>query len=194
MKVEQLARLAGLRIEDVVSAVLGARRGHGSRLHPRPLLDTNPPRPTTPTSEPLLATMLGCATYHDVHREVDRWVIARVLDEARGNISHAAQRLCVSRRTLRQRWARARALAPGHAAPTPSPARAPTGDAATLAPPSLAAMLDDGHTYAEIRDAVDRWLIGNTLARADGNVTHAARNLGIVRKQVRERWARVRPQ
>lgn len=194
MKVEQLARLVGLRIEDVVAVVLGGTRGQKNlhRLHA--IVSTDTKRSTTPSSEPPLAAMLGRATYHDVHRAVDRWVIARVLDEERGNISHAAHRLRVSRRTLRQRWARVRELPPGHAAPPSPPALAPASGTREHAPPSLGELLDRGRTYAEIRDAVDRWLIGNTLARADGNVTHAARHLGIVRKQVRERWARVRPQ
>jgi DNA-binding NtrC family response regulator len=192
MKVAQLARLVGLRIEDVVAVVLGDTRGPGALHRLRPIVDTDTTRLGPPSSEPPLAAMLGHATYHDVHRAVDRWLIARVLDEERGNISHAAHRLRVSRRTLRQRWARVRELPPRHAAPPP--ATALPGGTREHAPPSLTELLDQGRTYAEIRDAVDRWLIGNTLARAEGNVTHAARHLGIVRKQVRERWARVRPQ
>lgn len=193
MKVEQLARLVGLRIEDVVATVLGGPRLGPHQHRVRPSVDTDTKRPTAASSEPPLAAMLGRATYHDVHRAVDRWLLTRVLEEERGNISHAAQRLRVSRRTLRQRWARVRDRPVGHAAPSATPVNGSPSPSPELAPPSLAVLLARGHAYAEIRDAVDRWLIGNTLARAHGNVTHAARQLGIVRKQVRERWTRVGP-
>lgn len=195
MKVEQLARFVGLGIEDVVAVILGAPRAHREQHRVRPTVVVPPSPPAATSGEPLRAAMVGHATYHDVHRVVDRWLLTRVLDEERGNVSHAAQRLRVSRRTLRERWARVRDRA---AAPAPAPAPAEAENeapgATAEAPPSLGELLARGRTYAEIRDAVDRWLIGGTLAGEHGNVSRTARRLGIVRKQVRERWARVRPQ
>lgn len=190
MKVEQLARFVGLGIEDVVAAVLGVPRAHRDQHRERPSSSVPLAPPAAASGEPLRAAMLGHASYHDVHRTVDRWLLTRVLDEERGNVSHAAQRLRVSRRTLRERWARVRDLS---VATAPAAASEASG-AATDAPPALGELLARGRTYAEIRDAVDRWLIGGTLASEHGNVSRTARRLGIVRKQVRERWARVRPQ
>jgi DNA-binding NtrC family response regulator len=195
MKVEQLARLVGLDVEELVAVVVGTPQV-GARARARPASVRTPTvappiASVTPTGEPPLAAMFGRASYRDLHRAVDRWVLARVLDEEGGNVSHAASRLHVSRRTLRERWARARDFQPK--APLASGDSQPTGPDG-LEPPSLTEVLVKGGKYADIRNAVDLWLIGGTLAREQGNVTRTAQSLGIARKQVRERWARVRPQ
>ena len=58
--------------------------------------------------------------------------------------------------------------------------------------PSVLAVLANGGDYRRIRDTVDRWLLGATLAREHGNITRAARSLGMSRKDLRARWNRVR--
>jgi DNA-binding NtrC family response regulator len=140
--------------------------------------------------EPPLAAMFGYVTHHELHRVVDRWLLGRVLHEEGDNVSHAAKRLGISRRTLREH--RDRASDPsvdpwttGGALP-----HEPLPDAPT--PPSLGAVLERGGSYRDVRKAVDRWLIGGTLAREQNNVTWASRSLGMSRKDLRARWARVR--
>jgi DNA-binding NtrC family response regulator len=189
MKVEQLAHVVGLGIEDVVAAILGGPRNRRARPPERAVATHEAAPPSRLGGEPPLAAMLGRASYHEVHRAIDRWLLARVLDEERGNVSHAAGRLRVSRRTLRERWARVRDRPDGAGSWTDEP----PDPVSAAAPPSLTELLDQRRTYAEIRDAVDLWLIGGTLTREGGNVSRTARSLGIVRKQVRERWSRVRP-
>lgn len=204
MKVEQLARLVGLGVEELVVLVVGARPT-GPEVTNRPAAAAPPPartrtrrstseRATPPepaaagaTAEPPLAAMLGQVTHRELHRVVDRWLLGRVLAEEGGNVSHAATRLGISRRTLREhrhrasdpavdRWVTAAAL------PAPD----------VPEPPSLGEVLARGGSYRDVRKAVDRWLIGSTLAREDGNVTRTASSLGMSRKDLRARWARVR--
>jgi DNA-binding protein Fis len=47
-------------------------------------------------------------------------------------------------------------------------------------------------TFAEVEAIVDRWVLGRVLEAYGGNVTHAAARLGISRRRLRTRWARVR--
>jgi DNA-binding NtrC family response regulator len=209
MKVEQLARLAGLGVEELVATVMAAgpdvsapparvsngtpaptrtraRRAQSAREATTP--DPSPVAAPTPY-EPPLAAMFGHVTHRELHRVVDRWLLERVLAEEGGNVSHAASRLGISRRTLREHRVRASdpsvdrwALAADRAADAPD----------VPAPPSLAAVLTGGGSYRDIRKSVDRWLIGGTLAREHGNVTRTASSLGMSRKDLRARWARVR--
>jgi DNA-binding NtrC family response regulator len=133
--------------------------------------------------------MFGHLTHHELHRVVDRWLLGRVLREEGDNVSHAAKRLGISRRTLREH--RDRALDRSvDAWMTSTPPHAASAD--TPPPPSLTTVLEGGGTYRDVRKAVDRWLIGGTLAREQNNVTWAARSLGMSRKDLRARWARVR--
>lgn len=85
-------------------------------------------------------------------------------------------------------------------AATPRPALAPQGSGARaeLAQPmptrSQLPLFDGepGPTLKEIHDALDRWLIGEALEQTHDNITHVADRLGIGRKRVRARWAKVR--
>lgn len=206
MKVEQLARFAGIEVASLVHIVLGAS------AHPEPSGRNGTSRPTTTarattappngrasrraparasagSDEPPLAAMFGHLTHHELHRVVDRWLLGRVLREEDDNVSHAAKRLGISRRTLREH--RDRARDPGvDAWMSGTPPHAASAD--TPQPPSLTAVLEGGGSYRDVRKVVDRWLIGGTLAREQNNVTWAARSLGMSRKDLRARWARVR--
>jgi DNA-binding NtrC family response regulator len=135
--------------------------------------------------------MFGRVTHRELHRVVDRWLLGRVLAEEGDNVSHAAQRLGISRRTLREHRDRAREPSVGRWLADGAPRHAASPDVPE--PPSLGAVLDRGGRYRDVRKAVDRWLIGGTLAQQQGNVTWAARSLGMSRKDLRARWARVRP-
>lgn len=204
MKVEQLARLVGVGVADIVAVVLGAPASR-PRAPARPAgarrpTTTAPPRatsseartstaPARAATEPPLAAMFGNVTHHELHRVVDRWLLGRVLGEEGDNVSHAAKRLGISRRTLREHRDRSHdpqvdawmSGTPQHAASSDAPP-----------PPSLSAVVEAGGTYRDVRAAVDRWLLGSTLEREQGNVTWAARSLGMSRKDLRARWARVR--
>lgn len=205
MKVEQLARFVGIEVAALVDVVLGApsspapsgrngtsrsttARATPERANGRASLRTVA-RASADTNEPPLAAMFGHLTHHELHRVVDRWLLGRVLREEGDNVSHAAKRLGISRRTLREHRDRARdpgvdawmSSAPPHEASADTPP-----------PPSLSTVLEGGGSYRDVRKAVDRWLIGGTLAREQNNVTWAARSLGMSRKDLRARWARVR--
>jgi DNA-binding NtrC family response regulator len=54
-----------------------------------------------------------------------------------------------------------------------------------LVGPSLAELLERGATHREIHRVVDRWIVEQTLAAADGNVTHSARSVGVSRRVLR---------
>lgn len=204
MKVEQLARLVGVGVTEVVAVVLGSPPARlrapttpagASRptTTATPRATTSGPRTTTApapaATEPPLAAMFGQVTHHELHRVVDRWLLGRVLGEESDNVSHAAKRLGISRRTLREHRDRSHdpqvdawmSGTPPHAASSDAPP-----------PPSLSAVVEAGGTYRDVRAAVDRWLLGSTLEREQGNVTWAARSLGMSRKDLRARWARVR--
>lgn len=211
MKVERLARLVGLRVDELVATVMDARPGPGpsgttpaikpapAKVHRAPT-DAGPPAPTataepvaevvaTPSSEPPLAAMFGQLTHRELHRVVDRWLLGRVLAEEDGNVSHAAQRLGISRRTLREHRDRAQDPSVDRWA-TRAQSMASVADVPE--PPSLSPLLTSGGSYRDLRTAIDRWLIGGILAREQNNVTRAARCLGMSRKDLRARWARVR--
>jgi len=211
MKVEQLARLAGLGVEELVATIMGASparsRATTGSTSSRPEstsrtaadrsittggstdeITPREPAARAPGAEPPLAAMFGQVTHRELHRVVDRWLLGRVLGEEGGNVSHAAQRLGISRRTLREHRDRASDPSVDRWASASVPAAAPD----VPAPPSLGPLLEQGGTYRDLRKAIDRWLIGNTLAREEGNVTRTASSLGMSRKDLRARWARVK--
>jgi DNA-binding NtrC family response regulator len=208
MKVDQLARLAGVEVEELVAIVLGAPSTHrrspsgASRSTSSPSAEGATSRPAARSSgravahsseatpEPPLAAMFGHLTHHELHRVVDRWLLGRVLREEGDNVSHAARRLGISRRTLREHRDRASDPSVDPWTKTGALPHEPLPD--VPAPPSLGAVLERGGSYRDVRKAVDRWLIGGTLAREQSNVTWAARSLGMSRKDLRARWARVR--
>lgn len=191
MKVGQLATLTGLGVEELVAIVLGSTPARPPRPTPNP---SPPPADTVGAAlpspaEPPLAALFGRVTYHELHRVLDRWLLDRTLEEHRGNVTHAAARLGITRLTLRRHRARARSVRLDQwqaVAPTT------TNASAIPEPPSVLAVLADGSDYRRIRDAVDRWLLGATLAREHGNITQAARSLGMSRKDLRVRWKRLR--
>lgn len=132
--------------------------------------------------------MLDRATYKQIHNAIDRWYVVNVMNEEGGNVSRVARRLRVSRKRVRVLWARLRSgagkddlkkilKAPG------KPTNAPL-------PPDIVPLLPKG-TYREVHDTVDRWLLGHTLGRVDGNVSQAARDLAVSRKHLRDHLARV---
>jgi len=132
--------------------------------------------------------MLDRATYKQIHSAIDRWYVVNVMNEEGGNVSRVARRLRVSRKRVRVLWARLRSgagrddlkkilKAPG------KPSNAPP-------PPDIVPLLPKG-TYREVHDTVDRWLLGHTLGRVDGNVSQAARDLAVSRKHLRDHLARV---
>src|SRR5690606_7746349 len=65
-------------------------------LEPMPGIQSEP--------EPELGQLLGRATRREIKEVIDRWVLGRVLAACEWNITHAANRLEVSRRKLRERW------------------------------------------------------------------------------------------
>ncbi len=128
--------------------------------------------------------MIDRATYRQIHTAVDRWYVGNVMNEERGNVSRVARRLRVSRKRVRVLWARLRSTAGAETFKrTGKPSGAPP-------PPALEPLLAKG-TYREVHDTVDRWLLGHTLERVDGNVSQAARDLAVSRKHLRDHLARV---
>lgn len=60
-----------------------------------------------------------------------------------------------------------------------------------VAEPVLADLLGRA-TCAEVEAIADRWVLGRVLGEHRGNVTRAAAQLGVSRRQLRTRWAKVR--
>ena len=50
--------------------------------------------------------LLRTAGYREVHDQIDRWLLPRILGECDGNLSHAARKLGISRKGLRDRLKR----------------------------------------------------------------------------------------
>jgi hypothetical protein len=202
MKVQAFAELAGLGVEELVAVVLRGRQGRASaaagrspaaarrlpsRPEPKATLGTRSTLRSTASNEPPLAAMLGRVSYRQIRSVVDRWLLGQLFDEHDGNVSEVGRRLHISRRNVRERWARVRAARfderstrSGRSIPAPPP-------------PSLTKVFEREGTYAAVRKALERWMIGAVLAHAEGNVSQAARSLGLARTQFRKRWARVRP-
>lgn len=221
MKVEALARLAGLGVEELVAllfdpsapaparapilaqapasarAPVGTRRADGPRTpvgaRKVPLAARSPVVSgapiVAPDGPPPIDDMIDRATYRQIHTAVDRWYVVNVMNEEGGNVSRVARRLKVSRKRVRVMWARLRSTAGKDDLRKilAKPAK-PTG-----APPApqLAPLLPKG-TYREVHDTVDKWLLGHTLSRVDGNVSQAARDLAVSRKHLRDHLARVK--
>jgi DNA-binding NtrC family response regulator len=135
----------------------------------------------------VLADMIDRATYRQIHTAVDRWYVVNVMNEERGNVSRVARRLRVSRKRVRVLWARLRSTAGKDDA---RKSRGPGKPSNAPPPPALEPLLPKG-TYREVHDTVDRWLLGHTLTRVDGNVSQAARDLAVSRKHLRDHLARV---
>lgn len=191
MKVQAFAELAGLGVEELVAVVLRGRQDRASAAAGRgPAATRRPPSQlrSTGSNEPPLAAMLGRVSYRQIRNVVDRWLLGRLFDEHDGNVSEVARRLHISRRNVRERWARVRAASFDE--------RSTRSDRSLPAPPppSLAKAFERGGTYAAMRAVLERWMIGAALAHAEGNVSHASRSLGLPRTQFRKLWARVRPE
>ena len=77
--------------------------------------------------------------------------------------------------------------------PAPSPAK-PKASARTRSRARAPKTAPAGRepTRVELHAAVDRWILGEVLEEEGGNISHVAERLGINRKRVRERWAKVR--
>jgi DNA-binding NtrC family response regulator len=201
MKVWELVQLAGTTVEAVVSRVVIAgklpafpglrghrnlitrRRGPKATIGPQAEAEAEPVSEVLSEPEPELGRLLGQATRQELKEVIDRWVLGRVLAACEWNITHAANRLEVSRRKLRQRWKVVRRPAIGALV-----VKLASSEAATDLPagPSLAELLERGATHREIHRAVERWIVGHTLHDADGNVTQSARTLGISRRALRK--------
>lgn len=132
--------------------------------------------------------MIDRATYRQIHSAIDRWYVVNVMNEEGGNVSRVARRLRVSRKRVRVLWARLRSGAGKDdlkkIRSSGKPSNAPP-------PPDIVPLLPKG-TYREVHDTVDRWLLGHTLGRVDGNVSQAARDLAVSRKHLRDHLARVK--
>lgn len=183
MKVRALAQRMGTSVEDLVAAVLQAPRSQARADTTPPVAVMRPPSPSA-VAEPPLAAMLGRATYRQIRVAVDHWVLTRAFEEI-GSVQGVARRLGLSRKTVRQRWARVRppddaewSATRGH------PLAAPP-------PPSLTEIYDRGGKYAAIREAWERWMLGAALVHANDNVSQAARTLEMPRTAFRKRWIRV---
>lgn len=50
--------------------------------------------------------LLRTGEYKDVHNEIDKWLLPRIVGECEGNLSHAARKLGISRKGLRERLKR----------------------------------------------------------------------------------------
>lgn len=64
-------------------------------------------------------------------------------------------------------------------------------EAPVLDEPELARLLGRA-TRREIKDVVDRWVLGRVLEACEWNITYAAKRLEVSRRRVRQRWAAVR--
>lgn len=207
MKVATLARLVGVRVEELVAAVLAHRPVASGSARPRPDAPTSeapaerrpvaprpcPPDPDPEASEqaplvvpfPALETLVGCASYRHIHLAVDRWLLGNLWEQERHNVSRAAARLEISRRRFRELLARTQAE---RADELVTPLEGRPSD--PVDPPDLAPLLATG-TYRAIHGEADRWLLGHVLAWTGNNLTHAARHLDVSRKHLREHLARV---
>ncbi|MCX4240136.1 helix-turn-helix domain-containing protein [Paraliomyxa miuraensis] len=201
MKVWELAQFAGTTVEAVVSRVVIAgnlpgvpeirnrnvaprRRGPEEKVAAtvEASKESEPEPEVAREPEPELGRFLGRATRRELKVIVDRWVLGRVLVACEWNITHAANRLEVSRRMLRQRWAAVRRPAVGALMARLASSEPVRG---ILAGPSLAELLERRATHREIHREIDRWVVRITLAAEGGNVTQAAKNLGTTRRALR---------
>lgn len=133
--------------------------------------------------------MIDRATYRQIHTAVDRWYVVHVMNEEGGNVSRVARRLRVSRKRVRVMWARLRSTA-GKDDLRKILSKGSSKASSAPPAPDLAPLLAKG-TYREVHDTLDRWLLGHTLSRVDGNVSQAARDLAVSRKHLRDHLARV---
>ncbi|MCX4239747.1 helix-turn-helix domain-containing protein [Paraliomyxa miuraensis] len=201
MKVWELAQFAGTTVEAVVSRVVIAAKlpgfpglhGHrnfaprrkGPEVKAAATVEVSeacePEVEVAREPEPELGRFLGRVTRRELKVIVDRWVLGRVLIACEWNITHAANRLEISRRRLRQRWAAVRSPAVG--ALIAKVARSKEVDVPVG--PSLAELVERRVTHREIERVVDRWVVEQMLADEWGNVTRSAKRLRVSRRLVR---------
>lgn len=195
IKVWELARLGEISVEQLIARVirasglpsipkLGSLARHGQEKRPRARKVVAPAEGWTPPTEPpALEGLPGRITLVELDALVDYWALSVTLEAHAWNVSHAAARLGMSRRDLRNHWLEVRNLPPEAVAATHS------GGSRSLpplpAPPSLAEMLADGVKLADIRSAARRWLVKCTVELEGGNRTYAAESLGTSRRAVR---------
>ena len=182
MSVGDFAKLTGITVEELAEIVNGASEvlGHAEEVRTKAgVSDRDPERPI----ELILAGLVGSATLREVETVVDRWLLGLVMQEHGGNVTHAAARLGISRRRLRERWAATRSARGLHLA----------GQQGTAAPPSvpfpvppLSTLVARGAVYADVHEATARWLVACVLEQEGHNVTKTGKLLGISRRLVRE--------
>jgi DNA-binding NtrC family response regulator len=189
MKVEAFARLAGLDVQRLVARLLedGRAQGSAARAVPRSVAVVDGALLEL-AAVPALASMIDRGTHREIHAAVDRWYVVSVMNEERANVSRAARRLRISRRRLRVLWAASSATAHEDVAHESTP---PGRRSDAPPPPSLEPLLAAG-THRQVHDAVDRWLLAHAMAKAGGNVSHAARELGLSRTYLRNRLVRLK--
>lgn len=205
MTVGALARHAGVSVEELVERALAAPRPVTStrtpsrRPAPPPTKRARPPKATAAeprrrpakttkprakaTSQPAAARSARAVkvrepTRMEIRNAVNRWLIGEALDQANGNISHAAERLGGARARIRKRWAAARTLPRNAMVTRLAKIRSST------APPSPDELRALG-TFRAVYEAVDRWLLTNALEQESGNVTKVAERLGTSRRLIR---------
>jgi DNA-binding NtrC family response regulator len=188
MKVEAFARLAGLDVERLVARLFDGRaRGSAAKTVPRAVAVVEGAR-LERADVPALASMIDRGTHREIHAAVDRWYVVSVMNQEHANVSRVARRLRISRRRVRALWAAACATADEDVA---RKSTLPGTRSDAPPPPSLEPLLAEG-TYRQVHDAVDRWLLAHAMAKAGGNVSHAARELDLSRTYLRNRLARLK--
>ncbi len=202
MTIAELAKKVDMSVEALVEMVLSPSPGNGSpssaagaATHTRaarPRANANygksarlrKPSAKASTMSRSSITRGKTTSLREVHEALDRWMIGALLDEEEGNISRTAVRLGISRKGLRERWARV-----SHLNLREVKRRF---DRTGVDEPPTQQELRALETHAAMREAVDRWLLGGVLEQEQGNITFAARRLSSNRKHVRQRWAHVR--
>lgn len=199
IKVWELAKLGELSVERLIAKVvrasklpsipvpgLVARHRQKERSTVRKVVAPSagwmpPPKP------PALGALPGRITLVELDALVDYWALSVTLHTYAWNVSQAAARLGIARRSLRHHWRKVRKLSPEAVAATHR------GGSTSLpplpAPPSLAKMLADGVKLPDIRSSARRWLVTCTVELKSGNRTHAAETLGTSRRSIRAHLA-----
>ena len=171
-----MARLPDAEVYNLLSA------GELTAWTPHTKIDA-PGREPDPPIESALSDLVGRATLREVRDVLDRWLLGRVLEEHGGNVTRTAARLGISRRRVRERRA---AVVDGDR-PSPAPREKDTNPPVVPFPlPSLTALVEGSGTYSDVHETVGRWLAACVLEQEGGNVSSAARILGVGRRLLRE--------